>query len=172
MRTIKIGAVEIPLRSGLDLETSADWIGGQTVLRTLSGTGIKQATWRKLRLTFSGGGWIPPGLAGIDTTQPQIVASATPCAITADAQRRATLPPYRRADPGYTPWAWALMSDGSVLETDLQIVGDLGTAAAISGAAAYQILYYPQITAWVTAPVESGARSTASYRWEISAEQV
>lgn len=172
MKTARIGAVDIPLRGGIDLETTLEWLGGETILRTIGGTGIKQATWSKLRITFSGTGWIPPGLAGIDTTQQQTVASAVPCALTADGSRQATLPTARRSDTGYEPWAWAIMPDGSVQDTALALVGNVGTADAVADALSYQILYYPQITAWLSRPTESGERTTASYRWELIAEQV
>lgn len=172
MKTARIGSVDIPHRGGIDLDTTIEWLGGETILRTIGGAGIKQATWSKLRITFSGGGWIPPGLSGIDTTQQQTVAVAVPSALTADGSRQATLPTARRADSGYEPWAWAIMPDGGVQDTPLALVGNVGTADAVDGALAYQILYYPQITAWLSRPTESGERATASYRWELIAEQV
>ena len=172
MKTARIGSVDIPHRGGIDLDTTIEWIGGETILRTIGGAGIKQATWSKLRITFSGGGWIPPGLSGIDTTQQQTVAVAVPSALTADGSRQATLPTARRSDSGYEPWAWAIMPDGGVQDTPLALVGNVGTADAVAGALAYQILYYPQITAWISRPTESGERATASYRWELVAEEV
>ncbi len=59
MKTLKIGSIEIPARSSLDLEQTYEPLGGETILRTLSGAGIKQATWQKTRTVISGGGWIP-----------------------------------------------------------------------------------------------------------------
>lgn len=172
LRTAKIGPVEIPLACALDLDISEQWFGGETTLRTISGAGIKQVAWHKLRLTISGRGWIPPGLAGLDTSQQHVVASCVPSAITADANRQATLPATRRSDLGYEPWAWAIMPDGSTIDANLTLVGSLATAAVVSGATGYQILYYPQITAWVSRPDIAGSRSTAGYQWQIVAEQV
>ena len=69
MKTLKIGSIEIPARSSLDLEQTYEPLGGETILRTLSGAGIKQATWQKTRTVISGGGWIPPGLAHLRQRQ-------------------------------------------------------------------------------------------------------
>ena len=40
MKTLKIGSIEIPARSSLDLEQTYEPLGGETFLRTLSGAGI------------------------------------------------------------------------------------------------------------------------------------
>lgn len=172
MKTILIGSVEIPIRSALDCETSYEWLGGETILRTIGGAGIKQETWRRLRVTISGSGWIPPGLEGIDTSTQQVVACIVPVAATCDGSRQATLPTTRRADSGYTPWALALLPDASAVETPVSFAGDVGTADAVAGAIGYQILYFPKITAWVSRPGSSGDHAQAAYRWELICEQV
>ena len=46
MNTLKLGSLVIPLRAGLDIEQNYTLIGGETTLRTLDGTGIKQETWK------------------------------------------------------------------------------------------------------------------------------
>lgn len=103
MIALKIGNVEIPTRAGIDLEQTYTPIGGETILRTLNGTGIKQSTWAKLRTTISGGGWSPTGLSLLDTTVPQSIACIMPRAVIADANRQATLPAARRGDSGALP---------------------------------------------------------------------
>lgn len=172
MISLKIGAIAIPLRAGLDIEQSYELIGGATTLRTLDGTGIRQETWKKLRTTISGSGWLPAGISALDTSSAQLVACITPQAIVADAARQATLPAARRADAGHQPWAVALLPGGAIASTTLAIVGNVATAAAVADAEGYLIQYFPQITALVDRPVESGSRGEASYRWEISAEEV
>jgi len=172
LKILKIGSVEIPARSSLDIDQTYEPLGGETILRTLSGAGIKQATWQRTRTVISGGGWIPPGLTHLDYTTQQSVACIVPRALICNGSRMATLPAARRADTGYEPWAWALMPDGSTINADLTLVGSLATAAVVSGAQGYQILYYPQITAWISRPDIAGSRATAGYQWQIVAEQV
>lgn len=172
MSDLKIGSITLPRLAGLDLEQTYEILGGESILRTISGTGIKQSTWSKLRTTISGGGWIPPSLASLDATTQQTVACFVARAIPCDGSRQATLPAARRSDTGYTPWAVALMADGSPVLTPVSIVGNVATATSVSGATGYQVHYMPQITAWVSRPSESGNRSDATYRWEIIAEEV
>ena len=172
MSDLKIGSIEISRLAGLDLEQTYEIIGGETILRTINGTGIKQSTWSKLRTTISGGGWLPPGLATLDATTQQTVACFVPRAIPCDVNRQATLPAARRSDTGYTPWAVALMPDGSAQETAVSIQSNVATATAVNGALGYQVNYLPSFTAWVSRPSESGNRGDATYRWEIIAEEV
>jgi len=172
MITLKLGNLEIPVRSALDIDQSYESIGGETTLRTIDGTGIKQETWRKLRTTISGGGWIPPGLAALDTAASIAVACIAPQGIVADAGRQATLPAARRADAGHTPWAIALMPDGGQQATAIGIVGNVATADAVSGAVGYLVQYFPLVTCWINRPTQSFSRGGGAYRWEIIAEEV
>ena len=172
MKVLKFGSVEIPARACLDLDQTYEPIGGESILRTLSGTGIKQTTWKKLRTTISGGGWIPNGLAAVDFTQQQVIACIVPRSVVCDGSRQAVLPAARRADTGYTPWAFALMDDGSVVSTPVSIATNTATATAVTGAIGYQVLYYPLLTCWANRPRDSGTLGEASYRWEIVAEEV
>lgn len=169
---LKIGALEIPNRAALDLEQTYEPMGGETTLRTIDGTGIKQTTWAKTRITITGGGWMPPGLSALDTAGQLVVACIVPRAINCDASRQATLPTGRRSDSGHTPWAWAIMPDGSVLASEVSIVSHVATVAAVTGAVGYQVLYYPQLTCWVNRPTESGSRTEGGWHWSITAEEV
>ena len=112
---LKIGALAIPNRAALDIEQTYETIGGETLLRTVSGAAIKQETWRRLRTTISGGGWLPAGLETIDTSTTQTVACLVPRALIADASRQATLPVGRRADAGHLPFALALLPFGDAV---------------------------------------------------------
>ena len=77
-KTLKIGTLEIPVRSAIDADQSYTEIGGETVLRTISGAGIRQETWKRIRTTINGSGWLPAGLAAIDTTVSVDVACIAP----------------------------------------------------------------------------------------------
>lgn len=174
MMILKIGSIDIPLLAGLDIDQSYEPIGGETVVRTIGGTGIKQMTWQKLRTTISGSGWIPAGLSSLDASAQIvigcIVPRAVPCVF---ATRQATLPAARRSDSGHIPWGQAIMADGSIVTTTASLTGNVATVATVAGAVAYQALYLPSLTCWLMRrPTDSGSRSDASYRWELTAEEV
>lgn len=173
MMTLKIGALEIPLLAALDIEQNYEALGGEFVFRAVDGTGIKQSTWKKLRVTTSGGGWVPAGLESLDVSVPLTVACIVPRAVPASmVTRQATLPAARRSDTGHTPWGLALLPDGAVTETTISIAGNVATLGAVADAIAYRAMYLPQITAWVSRPRDSGVRNEAGYRWEITCEEV
>lgn len=65
--TLMLDGVLIPILAGVDLSQSYEEIGGQTLLRTRSGRGVKQSHWKKIKTTVTGSGWIPAALAGLDT---------------------------------------------------------------------------------------------------------
>ena len=172
MKLLKIGSVEIPQHATLDMAQTYERIGGETTLRTANGTGIKQATWSKIRTTISGGGWSPAGLDAIDYNSQQTLACIAPRAVNADINREAILPSARRSDTGYTPFGWAFLANGQRQETAAVMIGDTATLDAVTNAIGYQAVYYPLLTCWVHRPVESASRADASYRWELVAEEV
>ena len=174
MMILKIGSIDIPLLAALDIDQSYEPIGGDgPPLRTLDGTGIKQMTWKKWRTTISGSGWITAGLASLDASAQIvigcIVPRSVPCVF---ATRQATLPAARRSDSGHIPWGQAIMADGSIVTTTASMASNVATVAAVTGAVAYQALYLPSLTCWLMRrPTDSGNRSDASYRWELTAEE-
>lgn len=173
MIMLKIGALDIATLAALDIEQSYEPLGGETILRAIDGTGIKQATWRKTRILTSGGGWLPPGLEAIDTNAPLTLACITPRSVPANfATRQATLPTTRRSDAGHAPWGLAILADGQAVRTPLTLSGNTATLDVVTGAVAYQALYLPQFTVWAARPTESGSRAEASYQWQLVCEEV
>ena len=173
MPTLKIGSFVLPVMASLEIEQAYALIGGEAVFRTVAGTGLKQATWKKLKVTTSGSGWLPAGLETIDTNTQQVVACIVPRSVPAVfATRQATLPTARRSDSGHLPYGLAIMSDGQAVLTTATLAGDVATVTAVAGAVDYAVGYFPQITAWVQRPAVSGSRTDASHRWEIVAEEV
>lgn len=174
MMILKIGSIDLPLLAALDIEQTYEPIGGETVLRTIGGTGIKQMTWQKLRTTISGSGWIPAGLASLDATAQQVIGCIVPRSVPCNfVTRQATLPAARRSDAGHVPWGLAIMPDNTAVVSPASLSTNVATVDAVSGAVAYQALYLPSLTCWLTRRVsDSGNRSDASYRWEIQAEEV
>lgn len=173
MIILKIGSLDIPTLAALDLEQSYEPLGGEAIFRTVSGLGLKQTTWRKTRIVTSGSGWMPAGLETLDTTAQLTLSCIVPRRVPAVfATRQATLPAARRSDAGHTPWGIATRADGGTVLTAVSLAGNIATVTAVSGAVAYDVLYFPQFTVWAGRPTDSGARGDASYRWELVCEEV
>ena len=169
---LKFGTLEIPLLAALDIEQTYPPIGGEALLRTVSGAGIKQMTWRKTRIVTTGSGWLPAGLDTLDTSATLAIACVVPRTVPAVfATRQATLPAARRSDSGHLPWGVAVMPDNSVIVTPATMAGNVATLDAVANAVSYKALYLPLITCWAMRPTDSGTPGDASYRWEITAEE-
>jgi len=171
--TLKIGALDLPLLAALEIDQSYEPLGGEGIFRTVNGSGLKQQTWKKTRITTSGSGWLPAGLESLDTALSVVMSCIVPRLVPAVfATRQATLPAARRSDSGHTPWGIALMANGSAVNTTATLVGDVATLTAVTNAVAYKALYLPQFTVWLMRPTDNGALATADYRWQIVAEEV
>ncbi len=169
MKLLKIGTFELPVYAGLDLTQRYEPIGGETILRAVSGRGIKQMTWSRTRVTTSGGGWVPSGLETLDFTEQHALACVVPQTVPADfATRQATLPTARRTDLGHIPYGLAELPGGQTIEVGVTMDDDLATVDAVSGAVRYQVGYYPLLTCWVLRPTRSGPDAA----WEIISEEV
>ncbi|MBK6414061.1 hypothetical protein [Sphingopyxis sp.] len=177
MNTLIVGIYTLPMRAMLDFEQSYEPLGGQSTLRAIDGSGIRQTTWHKTRTTISGGGWLPPGLATINPSIQHELMCAIARSVTMDASRQARLVPDKyREDADHTPWAVATMPDHSIVKTPAPSIPDgdydLLTADEVEGATGYHLMYYPRLTCWVDRPTESGSLADASYRWEMVCEEV
>lgn len=169
MKILKVGTFELPALAGFDLSQRYEPLGGESILRAVSGRGILQRTWRKTRVVTSGAGWVPPGLQSIDNGGQLALACIRPRTVPAVLlTRQATLPAARRADTGHVPYGLAQLADGQTVEAAATLLGDVATVAAVSGAVAYQVGYYPLLTCWVRRPIESGP----GFLWEFEAEEV
>ncbi len=169
MKILKIGTFELPVYAAFDASQRYEPLGGEGILRAVSGRGILQRTWRKTRVVTSGGGWVPSGLQSLDFDAQHAVACITPETIPANpATRQATLPATRRADAGHLPYGLAQLPGGQTVAADVTLAGDVATVAAVAGATAYQVGYYPLLTCWILRPTRSGPEP----QWELIAEEV
>lgn len=169
--SLQIGGVVIYDLEALDLDQQYELIGGEVIQRTISGAGLKQMTWSKLRVTTSGSGWLPPALALLDVSLQMTLRCAVPRAIPC-AGLVATLPAARRGDAGHLPYALAILASGQAVRTPVAIVGNTATVTAVAGAAGYRVYYYPELTVWALRPGGSGSRSEATHRWELVCEEI
>ena len=138
-----------------DFET----IGGSSLVRMMSGKGLKQTNWQKLKVSISGNGGFPFGFGSLDYTKKITVKCGAPRALV-KATNTFTLPPNRRTDVNYEPYVLKL-SDGVWIPE---------TAAGI--ATAYKLLYWPELVCFMEPPQESlsweGSPPTS---WSITAEE-
>lgn len=168
MKILKIGNFELPVYASFDLTQRYEPMGGETILRAGNGRGILQRTWRKTRVFTSGNGWVPPGLQSLDYTIQHAVACISPETVPAVfSTRQATLPATRRADSGHVPYGLAQLTGGQTVEAAVTMATNVATVAAVSGAVAYQVGYYPLLTCWLLLPSRSGPAAT----WEFIAEE-
>lgn len=170
--SFELGDLVIKPIAGISVQQEYQDIGPENLMRTVSGRAIKQMTYQRMRVITSGMGWIPDGLQTLDRSQSMIVKCIKPRFVPAVlATRQATLPAARRSDTGHIPWGYAFFADKSVVKASISLLGDVVTVDAVSGAVAYGVGYFPQIVAYVMAPREHGDLGSASYSWEIVAEE-
>lgn len=171
-KAFQLGSVIVPVVAALNYDERFENLEGATLLRLGEGAGVKQSVWQKWRVTLSGDGWMPFGLDTLDYTAPLVLRCAMPRAVTA-AGASIALPSARRADAGYLPTARAhLANTGGWVDTALSIGGDTATVTPVSGAIAYSVLYYPQLTVIASRPTTSGSRAAGTFAWELACEEV
>ncbi len=169
MKVLKVGTFELPVYASFDLTQRYEPIGGETILRAVSGRGIKQTTWNRTRVVTSGSGWVPSGLQSLDFTAQHALACIAPETVPAVfATRQATLPTSRRADADHLPYGLAQTAEGNTVYSPATLAGNVATVTAVSGAVAYQVGYYPLLTCWINRPTRNGPDSS----WELVAEEV
>lgn len=171
--SLLIGSVSVPILAAFDIDQQYQALGSEGILRAVSGRGIKQMTYHRLRIQTSGAGWLPAGLAELDFTAQHVLGCVIPRGVPAVfATRQATLPAARRSDSGFTPFATALLAGNRAMSTPVSLAGNVATCTAVTDAVAYRVNYYPAPTVWLMRPNESGSQADASYRWELVAEEV
>ncbi|HMM72451.1 MAG TPA: hypothetical protein PKC22_09570 [Rhodocyclaceae bacterium] len=170
-KIFELGGIIVPVHAGGDIEVTFEDVGGFTwpPLRMMNGTAVVQENWRKLRVSVSGSGILPAGLASLDYTAPHTLKSPTTRSVQA-ATNVVPVPAARRIDTGYTPRGYAVVG-GNFVSTPLSMAGNNATLTSVSGASGYGVLYYPQLTVFA-ALTTSGSSASAQHGWQITAEEV
>jgi len=169
VKLLKIGTFELPVYASFEVTQRYEPIGGETILRAVSGRGILQRTWRKTRVVTSGSGWVPSGLQSLDFDVQHAVACIAPETMPADSvTRQAELPVTRRSDAEHVPYGLAQLPGGQTVAAAVTLAGDIATVDAVTDAVAYQVGYYPLLTCWLLRPSRSGP----DHSWELIAEEV
>lgn len=161
-----IDSIVIPLQA-FPLAQAYSVLGGETLRRKLDGTAAKQSHWRKLSVTITGEGWMPPALAGVDWTASVEISCITPRAMNS-ATNSVVLPTARRTDVDCVAYA---IIDGEAVSTPCTISTHTATATTVASADAYQFYYYPKLNFYSAGPTESVDRSTGTYTWTLEAEE-
>ena len=166
-KAMQLGAVIVPVAAALNYSERIETFGGRYRGRTAAGAAVPQIAWERLRVTLSGSGWMPPGLAMLDFSAPMTLKCGLPSSVSS-VSNVLTLPAARRTDAGYTPYAWA-QTDTGVTNTAVSLSGDTATCTTVAGAVAYTVMYWPQLT--VVCDPASLDMSRAGSSWEIVAEE-
>ena len=170
---LRVGPVVLALRSRWSLTQTYSELRAEEQRRAADGSLYIRRAWAgKLRTEISGEGKLPLALAQIDTSSPVTLACASPRHI-AGASTTITLPTTRRSGAAYTPLAWAIV-DGELVSTTVSVADNIATCGAVAGADAYQVAYWPQITAHIIRASETLTTSSGrhSYRWQLTAEEI
>lgn len=168
-KAFELGGIVVPIHAALDLQQRIEPIGGSTLLRLGQGAAVKQTTWRKRRVTLSASGWCPPGLDALAWDTALTLKCGLPESITT-ATASATLPTARRTDAGYEPFARAHTAHGWQ-DTPMTLAGNAATITAVTGAIAYQVWYWPQLSVYAEPPAQDFDQASAQASWELVCEE-
>lgn len=139
-------------------------IGGSTTLRLSNGAAVKMTHWQKMAGSISGEGFWPPGLDGLDYSQPLELRS-TKVRTHQAASTVITLQGTPRPDKA--PWGYAVVGR-ALVPTPVSMAGNVATLAAVPGATAYQVNWQPVYVVMCNPPAESqqGSSRSWSLAWE------
>jgi hypothetical protein len=167
--TLTLGGVPLVLHSGAP-EFSVEGLAGTARPRMSDGALVQMTHWSgKASGTISGQGWMPPGLDGLDYTQPLELLSAQQESITGTALVVVLTSQVR---PDHAPWAQALVGEQWV-PTPCALNGDVVTTTAVAGATLYTVSWFPMFSVFASKPSKglSVGNAAAPHSWSITWEQ-
>ena len=175
---LQIGALIVPTEALLEFDQDYRELEARAIDRAASGSVIIRTLWDgKLATRINATGWTP-GLEDLDAGQVHTIRGAIPRAASS-ATTTVTLPSNRRTD--VDPIGLALVPEGTIdreVETPITNLAainakstDDATLTAVSGAVGYRVKWFPEFSAVITTLRSRGDHS-ASYRWELEAEEV
>lgn len=163
---IMLGGVPIVLHAGAP-EESIGPIGGSTVLRMSDGAGVKMQHWQKSAGSVSGSGWMPPGLSGLDYSQPLELRSTKTMSHVGEGPDFTLFGTPR---PDVAPWAQALV-DRDWVSVPCTFADGVVTVPSVAGATLYQACYMPVFSVFAEPPPETQSAGTATHGWSLSWEE-
>lgn len=173
-RQLIIGSITVPLHATFDLQQTYQDLRARSVLRTGSGAAIVREAWSgKLSTDIKGEGTIPPGLQALDYSAALTIKCVAPRTLTQASNVFVGVTANRRSDGDAVPYGRALVGDQwQITAVSWGTGGDINkaTLTAVGSATAYQLVYYPQISAICDPPTEEWDwQSNCS--WSLHAEE-
>lgn len=163
---IMLSGIPLELHSGAPV-LSEEPIGGESAVRLSGGALVSMTHWERMSGSISGSGWMPPGLHGLDYSQPLELRSTKVQSI-AGAGLVYTLRGTPR--PDVAPWAQALVS-GQWVDTSCSVTDGVATVTAVAGATLYRVCWMPIYSVKAKRPSETQDSGTASHSWSITWEE-
>lgn len=169
---LMLGGVPIVLHAGAP-EESIEHIGGNALLRMSGGGAVKQQHWARSAGSISGSGWMPPGLDGLDYTQPLELRSTK-------VQNQAGAGPTFNLNgtprPDYEPWAMALIGGEWVKVPSSYEPGEDGlpgvlTVPPVTGANLYMASWLPVFSVFGNRPGGTQSSGSAAHGWSFNWEE-
>jgi hypothetical protein len=173
-RQLDIGGIVVPLHATFDLQQTYQDLRARSVLRTGSGGAIVREAWSgKLATDIKGEGTLPAGLQTLNYAAAMTIKCVAPRALTQSSNVFVGVTANRRSDTDAVPYGRALVgTDWQLTTVTWGTGGDINkaTLTTVSGATAYQLVYYPQISAICDPPTEEWDwQSNCS--WSLHAEE-
>jgi hypothetical protein len=167
MVNITLGGLPIVLHAGAPMQ-SDDPLLGEAVVRMSEGAAVKMTHWAKAAGSISLAGWMPPGLDGLDYSQPLILCLTAQEAMTGAGLVFALTSTPR---PDVLPWAQALVGDDWQAAECVTAAGVV-TVTAVAGATLYCVQWMPMYSVFASKPPKSTDPSTASFGTQIDWQEI
>ncbi|MFI8479637.1 hypothetical protein ACIGCM_03610 [Pseudomonas sp. NPDC078700] len=163
--SLMLGGVPFVLEAG-SFDQSSNALGGSGVVRLSLGEGVKMTHWSKASGSISSNdAWMPPGLAGLDYSEPLELRLTKPMSITGTDLEVALKGNSR---PDSAPWVLALVS-GDWVQTDSTYSAGVVTITPVAGASLYATYWLPMYEVFASEPPESMGGGV--YGWTINWEE-
>jgi hypothetical protein len=167
MLTVTLGGLPIVLHAGAPAQSDEPLLG-EAVVRMSEGAAVKMSHWAKAAGSISLAGWMPPGLDGLDYSQPLLLClTAQECMAGAGLVFALTSTPR----PDVAPWAQALV-DNQWVRTPCAYAAGVATVTAVVGAALYMVQWMPMYSVFASKPPKSTDPSTGSFGSQIDWQEV
>ncbi|QRY79634.1 hypothetical protein JVX91_00535 [Pseudomonas sp. PDNC002] len=165
---LMIGGVEVlALFAGAPQQTLSP-LGGPSIVRLSQGRGVPMTHWNKVAISISASGWMPPGLAGVDYSQPlEVRLTKVESIVGTHLDYQLTSAPR----PDFEPYAEALI--GKDWErTGITRAGLAVTVTPMAGATHYRVCWMPVFMVSGRRPQEDSDDSANTHRWSFDCEEL
>ncbi|PTQ70350.1 hypothetical protein [Pseudomonas sp. GV071] len=167
MPDVIFGGLPIVLHAGPPAQSDASVLG-EGLVRLGLGGGVKMTHFFKAGGSISGSGWMPPGLDGLDYSQPlELRLTSQECVVGDGLVYPLTSTPRDDVEP----WAQALIN-GEWETAECTVAAGVVTVVAMPGATIYMVQWLPMYTVFASKPQKSMDPSTSVFTWQIDWQEV